>query len=239
MEAVGAQAYTVSFNEITRKFTLSSGGSYFDMQFATGPNYFTSISETLGFDIKDYQSATSYSSPYILNGILRLSKPLTIYRETPMYLTSARDVGKIFLIDDNSFLREFPLTRLREQMPDKCALVHRRPDGLWTLRMNYSVIDENVRAEVNYIPVTRKLVDNSSSVPLVPVPYTDYLVFGAAHFVMLDKSDNRAATYEGLAKAKLLAMVNDNRKGLTLGGKDFGKLLPRQGYVKSYGYYTR
>lgn len=53
----------------------------------------------------------------------------------------------------------------------------------------------------------------------------------------MDKSDNRADQYFKLAQAKLLAMVNDNRKGQALAGINYGRLIPRQGQVRVWGYY--
>lgn len=229
MELVGDQSYTCEFNTQTRKFTITTGGSYLDLVFASGSNAANSISSAIGFDIEDQQSATFYTSAYSLSGVLRLTKPITMYRQAPTYAQSARDVGKIFMIDDNTFLREYPLSRLTQDIPDKFCVVEMGPTGLWKVRMNASVLDNPIRAEVNHIPVTRKLVDNDASYPLVPGSYSKYLVYGAAHFIMLDKSDSKAEQYFNLARAKLLALVNDNRKGGSLAGNNFGRIIPRLG----------
>ena len=237
LEASGTATYTVTFNDLSRKFTIATSGSYFDLVFESGPSILNSASGVLGYDIEDLQSALSYTSPYALSGVLRFTKPITMYREAPYYYSSAKDVGKIFMIDDNTMLREYPLNRLVEEIPEKFCPSDINSDGLWKIRFNSSVLDKPVRAEVNYIPVARKLVDNASSYPIVFGSYTDYLVFGAAHFILMDKSDNRADQYFKLAQAKLLAMVNDNRKGQALAGINYGRLIPRQGQVRVWGYY--
>jgi len=236
MEVVGAQDYTVSFNSLSRKFTIATGGSYLDLIFDSGPNAAVSISEPIGFDIEDQQSALTYTSGYSLSGVLRLTKPITMYREAPNYAQSSRDVGKIFMIDDNTFLREYPLNRLTQDVPDKFCPVEVGPTGLWKIRINASVLDNPIRAEVNYIPVVRNLVDNDASYALIPGSYAQYLVFGAAHFVLLDKADNKSTMYLELAKAKLQALMNDNRKGTALAGNNFGRLIPRRGNNRVWGW---
>lgn len=235
MEIQGAETYTISFNSITRKFTIAQGGAYLDLRFASGPSVDISASEVLGYDMDDYTGALSYVSPYSLNAITRLTAPAAMYREAPAYYTSPKDAGKIFLIDNNTFLREYPLNRLRKDMPDRMCIVGQTPQGLWKVRFNQSPT-ESIRAEINYIPVRRKLVDNTSSYPVLPGANTDYLVFGAAHFVLLEKTDSKAEMYGQLAEAKLRALVNDNRKNLQLSGINYGKLIPRRGQTRIWGY---
>lgn len=236
LELVGAETYTVSFNQLTRKFVIAHGGAHLDLLFASGPNASISASLPLGYDISDYTDDTTYTSAYSQSGIMRLTKPITMYRESPTYYNSPKDVGKIFMIDDNTFLREYPLNRLVQSVPEKFCPIEMGTSGLWRIRFNGYVIDESIRAEVNYIPVTRKLVDNAVSIPVVPGSYSKYLVYGAAHFLLLDKSDNKADQYRALAMAKLQAMVNDARKNSSLAGNNFGKLIPRLGSDRIWGY---
>lgn len=238
MEAADAVTYTITFDALTRKFTLAHG-SAFSLRFLTGTYVRTSISGVLGFEMEDTAAATSVTSAYALNGILRISKPMTMYREAPAYGQSAKDAGKIFMLDDNTFLREFPLSRIIQQVPDKFCVVSQTPEGLWSVRMNASVVDEEVRVEVNYIPVKRQLVDSDDSFPLVPGSYSDYLIFGAAFFILTDKSDTKAEKYASLAQAKLKSLINDNRKGLSLAGQNYGKLVPRRGQSRTLGFNTR
>lgn len=238
MEAVGAETYTVSFNSLTRKFTIAHGGAYLDLLFDSGVNINASVSEILGYNLKDYQGTTSYTSSYILNGITRLTKPLTMYREAPSYYQSARDAGKIFMIDSNTFLREFPLNRLNLSVPDKFCAMAQSPEGLWKVRFN-AFAQESLRVEVDYIPVTRDLVDSTNSYPVVPGAAARYLVFGAAHFILTDKNDTVAPQYLQLAQAKLKALVNDNRKNLSLGGTNYGKIVPRPNQTRLFNYNGR
>ena len=234
--AGGAPVYTCTFNTLSRKFTITqTSGTLFTLSFDSGTNAAVSASDPLGFDIEDQSGALTYTSGYSLSGILRLTKPITMYREAPTYAQSARDSGKIFNIDDNTFLREYPMSRMTQDVPDKFCVVEMSPTGLWKIRVNASVLNP-IRAEVNHIPVTRRLVDNEASFPSIPGSYSKYLVYGAAHFIMLDKSDSKAEQYFNLARAKLMALMNDNRKGMSLAGNNFGKLIPRRGIAKVFGW---
>jgi hypothetical protein len=236
MELAGAETYTVSFNELTRKFTVAHGGAHLDLLFASGSNAYASASLPLGFDVEDQSGFTSYTGAYSNSGILRLTKPITMYRDQNFEWGSAKDSGKIFHVDANTFLRDYPMNRIQQEVPTRFTLVSQDPYGLTKARFNASVLENPIRVEVNYIPVTRKLVDNSASIPIVPGSYSKYLVYGASHFIMLDKSDNRAGEYQGKAVAKLNAMINDNRKTSQAAGIDFGRLTPRRGQWRPFGY---
>lgn len=235
MDAASTNVYTVTFNSITRKFKITvSTGTTLVLLFASGANAYISASEILGYDCLDYSGALFYESAYSLNAILRITKPISMYRNTPYQAEAAPDANKIFLIDDNSFLRDYPISRMILKVPDKFCVVQRDKNDLWTVRMN-AYVDEEVRFEVGYIPVHRKLQDNVNSFPILPSPNIDFLVYAAAYFLMLDKSDSRADRLLQMAQAQLKALVNDNRKGLSLGGNNFAKFVPRPNQVNRYG----
>jgi len=79
------------------------------------------------------------------------------------------------------------------------------------------------------------LQDSENNYPDLPTPYTKFLVYGAAYFLLLEKTDSKAEQYLAMAQAELKAMVNDNRKALSLGGNNYGKLVPRRNVGKFYG----
>ncbi len=224
--AAGAQSYTVSFNTINRKFTLASAGTSFSLLFGSGTNSAISASSILGFDQDDQTGALTYSSGYALSAIARISKPISIYKNGVSFNLANKDSNKIFMIDDNSFLRDYPMNRLDLAIPDKFCPVEQNPDGLWTLRFNASV-QEECRIEVNYIPVARTLQDNANSFPLVPGAFSDFLVYGAAHFIQVDKSDSKAQDSLNKAISQLKALIEFNRQGSQIAGNSFGKLTPR------------
>lgn len=236
LEAAGAETYTVTFNSLTRKFTIAHGGATLSLLFASGTNYSVSSGEVLGFDCEDKTGAVTYTSQYCLSGILRLSKPIEMHREGATMYQSAREAGKIFYMDPGAFMREYPRNRLLQDIPKNFTVLSQTPGGLWKARMSAAPSEEKMRIEVNYIPVARKLVDNAASFPVIPGSYTKYLVYGAAHFLLLDKHDNKAEIYKNLATAKLHAMVNDAKKGATLAGNNFGRLVPRRGQNRVFGW---
>lgn len=235
MDAASTNVYTVSFNSITRKFKITvSAGTALNLLFASGANAYISASETLGYECLDYSSALFYESAYSLNSILRITKPISMYRNTPYQSEASADANKIFLIDDNSFLRDYPISRMSLEIPNKFCVIQRDKNDIWTIRMN-SYTDEEVRFEVGCIPVHRKLQDNTASFPILPSPNIDFLIYGAAYFLALDKSDSKADRFLQMAQAQLKALVNDNRKGLTLGGNNFGKFVARPNQTNRAG----
>ncbi len=226
MEIPGAQTYAVTFNEITRKFTIAQGGASFSLLFGSGTNVYVSTSGVLGYDIEDQTGALTYDSQYALSSIVRLTKPITMYQSSPIVNQTNRDSNKIFQIDDNTFLRDYPINALTNAIPDKFCSIEQNPDGLWKLRFNASVAADT-RIEVNHIPIARKLVDNVNSFPLVPGSFSDFLVYGAAHFIQVDKSDSKATDSLQKAQAQLKALIAFNRQGSQVAGNDFGRIIPR------------
>lgn len=224
--AAGAGSYTVSFNEINRKFTITKSAGSFSLLFGSGTNSLISAAGLIGYDQADQTGALTYSSAYALSAIARISKPITIYKNGVSFNLANKDSNKIFMIDDNSFLRDYPMNRLDLATPDKFCPVEQNPDGLWTLRFNASV-QEEARIEVNHIPVARKLQDNVNSFPLVPGAFSDFLVYGAAHFIQVDKSDSKAQDSLNKAISQLKALIEFNRQGSQIAGNNFGKLTPR------------
>lgn len=217
-----------------RKFTISADG-VFSINFV-GQTEFTDPS-LLGLEYEDYTSVdNAISSVYpITPSILRISGPINTHRETPVYGQAAKDASKIFMLDKNTFEREFPLSRLARGIPTKFCITQQSPFGDMTLRFN-SLVDEKVRVELNYIKMPRNLKDETSDFPLVPPPYTKFLVYGAAYFLLMDKSDSKAQQYFSMAQVQLKAMVNDNRKGLSLSGQNYGRLIPRANIGRYYGF---
>lgn len=226
MDAVGAADYTITFDDITRKFTIASNGATFVLMFATGSNVHISASGVLGFNVVNQSGALTYTSAYALSGIVRIAKPITSYKSSISYNSAAKDSNKIFMLDDNSFLRDYPLNRLSTAMPDKFCIVEQNKDGLWVIRFNASVL-EDTRVELNYIPVARLLQDNTVSFPLIPGNFSDILIYGAAHFLQADKSDAKATDSLQKAQAQLKALIAFNRQGSQIAGDKFGKLVAR------------
>lgn len=224
--AAGAVSPTCTYNSLTRKFTLGHGGPSFNILGATGVNYELTGWGLLGLDPYDHTGALSYESENVLNSIQRLIMPATIYRNiTPRFL-APEDSGKIYALDANTMQWKYPLTQMYPYVPDRFAIVQYRKNG--TMRVRFNTYPRfKMRVEFEYIPAPSDLYDNNASIPLIPRPYHEYLVYAAAYRLMLDKSDNRAESFASLAKAKLQALINDNRSNKELTNRTFGRLLPR------------
>lgn len=231
LDAASVDTITASFASITRKFTFATDGATFSFLNATGSNVAVNASDEMGLDDEDLTGNITYTSVYPLNAITRFMRPMTVYREFGVeersfrQFSSTNDDGMISEIGFNSMLRDFPLSRIVEGVPNRYAVTSEE-DGIMSVRFN-TYVNEDTRVEIEYIPIVKDLKDNAGSIPLVPRAFREYLVFGACYYTMLDKSDNRATGYFQLAQAKLKALVNHNRSDLTAAGINYGRLIPR------------
>lgn len=236
LQSADSGTYTGSWDPITRKFTLAHGSAAFQLLFGSGDNAAYSASGSLGFDVADTASgALTLSSTYVLNAIQRIMGPVTMYREQNVGFDtlSPRDSGKIFGISYDALKREYPISRMVQGTPDRFSVIRQQDNGILTMRINqYPGVQ--MRAEVDYIPIGRDLQDNANSIPKVPISFREYLMHVATYFLMLDKSDNRADLQASLAKAKLVALINHNRKSTKSSGKDYGRLIPRRTQSRSF-----
>lgn len=249
LEASGANTYTITFNTITRKFSISSNSSQFFLDWETGLFPENSSKDELGFDpvnLADLSGgpAVTFVAQNPINAIYRIFRPMTVFRDIDPNIFFFEGVssfqgfrnstnigpteqGKIFGIDFNTMLRQFPLTSLNQGTPDKFSELELRENGIAKVRFN-RFPDQATRVEIEYIPVAQDLRDNTASVPKVPRAFRPYLVHAAAYFLFLDKSDNRAETEFGLAQAKLNGMIRANRSTLKQTSNNFARLIPRR-----------
>lgn len=216
----------------------------FSLLFASGdanlgslPHYTndSNIHELLGFEKQDYTGQLYYKVPYSNPAVLRITRPILTYRETPVFGQAAKDAGKIFMLDANTFTREFPLARLGRGVPTRFCVTEQNKQGIQAIRFN-SVVEELVKIEMHYIPVPYTLVDSTDNYALVPTPFTKFLVYGASYYLLMDKSDSKAQQYFSMAQAELKAMISDNRKSLSLSGQNYGRLIPRANIGRYYGF---
>jgi len=244
LELIGAQTYAVSFSVVNRQFTISSDGATFFLDFVTGNSLAQSVGALMGYDILDFSGSVSYTATNSLNAIYRIFRPLAVYRNIDpnqfffeginsfshfrgFAHNTPTEQGKIFAIDYNTLIRQFPLTQLTQGTPDKFAEVELRENGVAKLRFNRFPSRET-RVEIEYIPLPADLQDNAQSVPLVPRGFRPYLMHAAAYYLMLDKSDNRANTEFTLAQTKLNGMIRANRSTLKQASNNFARLIPRR-----------
>jgi len=232
----GTPAYTVSYDSLTRKFTISSdraGGAVFVLV-GTGDQSQFSVHKTIGFDDVDSTNAAAVVSTYPLGCIARLVEPFRIHRSSE---------GLIYGTDPETFTRNYPFSSFSEGLPDRFCIVREAADGTITVRFN-KYPRENTRVEVEHVPVPRDLKDSSASIPLLPRKWIDILEDAAVFYTMLAKSDDRVQIYANLVQSKLIAMISQHRGAQVRFGKNFGQMVPRpeltsaprKGLLKNGGY---
>jgi hypothetical protein len=222
LNAAGASTYTGNYNADTRKLTFTSdltgGGNQFGFLGATGTNQGRSALPPSGFDDLDTSSAASQVATYLLGGVARLVEPFRVFRTWD---------STIDCVDGTKMAQEYPLTDTRMGLPTKFVRLHEDQDGRIWVRFN-KYAQYLTKIEIEYVPVPRDLQDNAASRPLLPREYADVLEYGAASFVLLDKMDGKAASYEGLAAKQLEAMQRNNRSELYKAGRNFGEVVARE-----------
>lgn len=228
----GTPVYTGSYDSATRKFTIASdrgGGSVFVLV-GTGSQSARSQHVTLGFDDSDSTDAASVTSTYPLGGICRLIEPFKLTTGASIYGT-----------DPEKFQREYPLSRIGEEIPNRFCVVREDNDGKITVRFNGYPTEEK-KVYIEYVPVPRDLKDSSASIPLVPRKFVDVLEDAATFYLLLNKNDDRMQIYANMLQSKLQAMIAQHRGQLLRAGRDFGQIIPRRdsynGPIRSprYGY---
>lgn len=242
MGAVGGQSYAVSFNTQKRTFSISTDGTNLFLDFASGSNVAISVASSIGYDIANLSGATSQEAQNPINAIYRIFGPMQTFRDIDpnMYFFEGvnasyggyspsvnTDQGKIYATDFMSLVQDYPLTHLIQGTPDRFAIVNQKDNGILNLRFN-RYPSKKTRVVVEVIEVPHDLKDNTASIPLVPRAFRSYLSHAAAHYLMLDKSDNRSNTEFQLAQAKLRGLINYNRTTLKIAGQNFGRVIPRR-----------
>lgn len=165
---------------------------------------------------------------YQLNAasICRQIGPMKIYRAQ----TSDADYeGKVVGLDIRSFEKKYPLFRIQAGPPTEFAILS-NANGVVTVRFNKYLdpgVLVNTRVEYDYIPFPTDLTNDSSSIPVIPDGFRQCLSYATAFAVLTDKEDSKAKDYFALAKAKLMAMKNANRKEFMQISKNRGRLVPR------------
>lgn len=229
LTSAGASSYTISYSDRTRKFTLASdragGGGTFKLLAASGSNTDAGIWATIGFDDEDQADAASHTGAYILGGISRLTEPFTMHKGNDIdRFGNGRDS---FLIDKNRFKREYPINRVTEGYPTRMTKIIEKPDGSVWVRFN-KYTETTTRIEIPYIPVPRDLKDNAVSVPTIPRKYLDVLEYGTASELLFEKEDTKWEGYALKAKAKLGAMMLNNRNEIERTSEDYGQIIARE-----------
>lgn len=232
--AVWSGSYDTDTNLFTFTSDLSGGAVRQGWLGATGTNSGKSALALLGFDVLDTAATNTaaLTSAYVLGGISRLIEPFRVFRQWDATIDG---------VDNLKMAQEYPLSDVRMGLPTKFTRLWEDFAGRIWVRFN-KYTQFNTKIEIEHVPVPRDLQDNAASIPVVPRKYSDILEYGAASFILIDKENDKAATYATLAAKQLQAMRNNNRAELYKTGKNFGEIVPREDLRQSrrqrlrYGY---
>lgn len=218
-----AATWTGSYDDTTRKFTLTSdlsgGATRQGFLGASGTDQGRSALALLGFDDLDTAASNTaaLTSAYILGGISRLIEPVRVFRTWD---------STVDCVDNIKMAEEYPLTDTRMGLPTKFARMWEDGAGRIVVRFN-KYPQYLTKLEFEYVGIPRDLQNNAASLPLIPRKYSDLLEYGAASFISMDKEDDKAVAFAQLAGKQLEAMQRNNRAELYKAGKNFGEMVPR------------
>lgn len=166
-------------------------------------------------------------------GILRLIEPFRIYEDRELeFMDDDRSSGRIFGLDIDSFRDSWPLRHIESGVPTKFA-TDTRSESAWYVYINKYPIND-MKVDFDYIEIPEDLVDSTSSIPVLPREFRVALEYGASHYLLVDKEEEKkAAYYFNLTKAKLEALHKADDKNDQLTSSTYGKLIPRQDDLNS------
>lgn len=171
--------------------------------------------------------ATLFQLDYELapaSGILRLTTPMRLFQ-----LQSTVFNGEIVGSNMAPMRREYPLAFLQVRYPDRFAIKSQDPTATnpsLVVQMNSTPLDV-CRVEYDYVPYPTLLTDASSSLPIVPLQHRMVLAYAIAHYLCVDKNDNRSANYLQLLQAGFISMVKAEKKQRGDTNRERGRLIPR------------
>lgn len=85
----------------------------------------------------------------------------------------------------------------------------------------------SMRMEYNYRPSVIDLINNTSSIPLVPLQYRHVLADMTLVYIMFDKNDDRATAVGTSARSTLGAMAKENTRRMVKMDNYVAKIMPR------------
>lgn len=241
LNSSGASTYTVSYDSILRKFTITSDGSGADGVFsilgasASEAKIYDSVLPTMGFGLKDYTGALSYTSQVALGAVSKLVQPIRLDSG------GNSSYKEIYGVDPIKFQEEWPLSHIKQGTPTHFTITEERSDGFMRIRLN-AYPEEKTRMLVPYAPVPQNLYDNTKSHPLIPRKYSQVLEYGAAAYLLREKNDNRAQDYFAIAGRVLESMVLNRRKESKRIDPNFANIIAREDLMpyskrrKRFGY---
>jgi hypothetical protein len=242
--------YSCTYDTNQRLFTVSSalngsGSPIFQPQGASA-NYYRSGWSLLGFDYANLTGSASYTGPYPDSTVARFTQAARIFFGASAFL--GQSTGQIALLDPIAFDRSYPLIALRAGAPECFTVLQEKSNYTQTVRFNRYIIPNTnlntMRIEFDHTPEPKDLFNSQYSIPLVPRKYIRILEYGAAFYLLKDKTDSKASEYLQIAQQTLQAMLKNNRREQEKASLNFGNVIARPDLmpgkrryrVNDYGY---
>lgn len=194
-----------------------------------------------------YTGTTDATASYTLmqveydlaSDMLKLFSPMRVDRQN-----NNDDPYKVYGMDLDVLLREWPTRLLEQGVPDSFAVVAQSSTA-WTIRFNRYGLDtatELIRVEYDYLQRPTMLsqwASTETEEPLIPWEWRSVLADAALFLLMLLKNDDRADTYGLSARNGLRAMAQENRQKRGTMSPDVGWIFPRAGFRRVVGRVLR
>lgn len=220
---------------------LSAMGQYIHTSDDNNPEHYRIISHIGGNDEftldGPYNGVTNSAANFFVDWIvyelgsqdkiLRLVEPFRVY-----FMTWDEDRNyQIYGLDANSFNKDYPLSIMVGGVPTR-FMTFINDAGNLAVRFNETV-GQQMRVEVDYIPMPAEITDSDTSIPLIPRPFRAVLEYGASSLLLTDKTDGRAQQYFQLTTAKLKALVEAFKKEQShVNSKSKGAIQVRQEFLR-------
>lgn len=193
-----------------------------------------SASFTIDGPFNNATSTTPYPGQMLLldytldANVLRLVAPFTTYRNTTVLYN---DAGQIAFTDFSNFARQFPINQLETGTPNMASEMYKDSTTMTpTIRIN-RIPDQQLRVEYNYVPIPPVLVDDPTSIPIIPYNHRITLSHYATYYLLLDKNDQRSAEYRELTKAGMMALKREMQQQKILSNPNYGSMIARPDLV--------
>jgi hypothetical protein len=123
-----------------------------------------------------------------------------------------------------AFDRQFPIVELAPGSPVAYAL-----EGEQTVRFSHGGRTDGLQTRLEFIyrPVVADLVDDHSSIPVVPKQWRHVLADMALTMLFVDKNDDRANALATASRGVVAAMLKENRRRIVKIDGAFGWIIPR------------
>jgi len=193
---------------------------------------------TLNGDYAEASGAVSFRAHALIydlgSDILRLVEPFRVYRNQ----RGADDEGKIFGLDIGTLRRNNPLKNLFEEIPTQFATVVEN-GAVHKVQFNRSVA-EDIKIDYDFIKVPTALIDDPSSIPIIPLKHRVVLeVMTAANLLANEKADSRGSILFNIAKGKLKAMIKEDNRSKRSTSQRRGQIISRPEKIIERRLYTR